>query len=121
MSNNETWIDTAEKIALFRNQGKGGDAARLLEISPTNRTIAGRKQAVLLATLRFSASYYKTLYPAVKTSYVWIDDLCDIIESYQLTINGEQNSRRQAIKVMVANAIQFFKGGKKDNVEGITQ
>jgi hypothetical protein len=121
MSNNETWIDTAEKIALFRNQGKGDDATRLLEISPTNRTIAGRKQAILLATLRFAASYYTNLYPENKTSYIWIDQLCDNIEEYQLTLDGEQNSRRQFIKVAIGNIIGMFKAKAGDKSEVITK
>lgn len=117
---NETWIETAEKIALFRNQGKGGDAARLLEISQTNRTIASREQAVVLATLRFAADYYAKLRPE-KKGYQWLGELCDNIERYQLTLDGEQNSRRQFMRVAISSISQFLKGNKNNNSENVTQ
>lgn len=121
MSNQESWIENAEKYALFLNEGEGGEAIELLKISPTNRTIAGRRQAVILATLRFAGNYYRTLYPLKETSYRWIHDLCDNIEEYQLTLDGEQNSRRQFIKTIIGNAVNFMKGGKNQNIEGVTK
>lgn len=123
MSYQENWIENAEKYALFLNEGEGGEAIELLKISPTNRTIAGRRQAVILATLRFAGTYYRTIYPENKKSYKWIDDLCDNIEEYQLTLDGEQNSRRQFIKVAIANIAGMFKGKneKADPVTGVSK
>jgi hypothetical protein len=121
MSNQESWIENAEKYALFLNEGDSGEAGKLLEISPSNRTIAGRKQAVILATLRFAGKYYRSLYPDKPKSYEWIDDLCDNIEEYQLTLDGEQNSRRQFIKTVIGKAINMFKGNNKNNQEVMTK
>jgi hypothetical protein len=120
VSNAESWIENAEKYALFLNEGDNGEAGELLKISPTNRTIAGRKQAIILATLRFAGDYFETLYPDNKKSYKWINNLCDTIETYQLTLDGEQNSRRQFIKVAIANLMNMFKGKNKD-VESVTK
>ena len=118
---NQSWVDDAEKYALFLNENGGGEAGKLLEISPTNRTIVGRKQAVILATLRFAAQYYTGIYPDKKNSYQWLNSIADIVEEYQLTIDGEQNSRRQFMKVAIANIAGMFKGNNVKAENAITK
>lgn len=117
MSTNEQWIENAERMALFVNENETGVETELLKISPTNRTVAGKKQAQILATLRFAASYYTSIYPERPKSYVWIGELADIIEQYQLTMDGEQNSRRQFMKVMIAKFMNIFRGARGVNNE----
>ena len=119
MSENKLWIETAENIALFRNQGKGGDASRLLEMTPTNRTIAGKEQAVIMACIRFAGLYYESLYPE-KKKYTYLNALCDIIEGYQLTMSGEENSRRQFMKVSIASIMREQMNRKGEKAEDIT-
>ena len=98
----ESWVQTAEKIILFRNQNRGGDAARLLEISPTNRNLIDREQAVIFSVLRFTASYTKSLYPENKQKWAWLDNLVDMLEEHQLTI--EKDSRLDFMKTVIAQA-----------------
>jgi hypothetical protein len=96
----ETWIQTAEKITLFRNQGRGAEPARLLEISPTNRIIADTSQGIILMVGRYTSRYMSSLYPDNKTKYSWIANGYDDVEEHQLTING--TSREQFMKVAIA-------------------
>jgi hypothetical protein len=117
MSNNEQWIENAENAALFINESESGGENQLLEISPTNRTIAGKKQAVILATIRFAERYFNTIDPVKTDRYSWMGDLCDIVEEYQLTLDGEQNSRRQFIKVMMAKVMNILRGSKEQGAE----
>lgn len=112
---NEQWIENAERLALFVNENESGVETELLKISATNRTIAGKNQARILATLRFAASYYMSIYPEKPRSYAWIGELADIIEQYQLTLDGEQNSRRQFMKVMIAKFMNIFRGARGVN------
>jgi hypothetical protein len=121
MSTPEQWIENAESNALFLNEGEGDGSGKLLEISPSNRTIANRKQAVILATLRFAGNYYRSIYPEREDSYKWIHDLCDNIEEYQLTMDGEQNSRRQFIKVQIAHIASLFNRDKNNKVDPVTK
>jgi hypothetical protein len=100
MAGEETWIQTAEKITLFRNQGRGAEAARLLEISPTNRIIIDRNQAIILMVNRVIQNRMTKLYPDDKFKYTWITGILDGVEEHQLTIDGK--SREQFMKVAIA-------------------
>ena len=118
----ENWAEQAEEIALdlFSKMDSNSESARLLEISPTNRTIVGDEQASVLATLRYASLYYRALYQGEPDKYKHLDDLCDIVEQYTLTLDGEQNSRRQFIKVQMAKmAAMFAKQHKIENMEDI--
>jgi hypothetical protein len=97
----ETWIQQQEKNILFRNQSRGADANRLLEIGRVNRTIIDRDQAILLMVGRVISRRMKSLYTD-KNKYQWIDDICDLVESHQQTMSGETNSRIQFMKVAIA-------------------
>lgn len=112
----EEWAAQSEEIALqlLSDMSASGGAYQLLLMSNTNRTIISRKQAIILATLRFAANYYRSLYPKKKDSYKWIDDLCDIIEGYQLTMVGDDNSRRQFMKVEMARLASMVNRDKKN-------
>lgn len=114
----EKWAEEAEEIAedLLSNDEADAGVSKLLEISPTNRTIATRDQAIVLATLRFAGYHYKKLY-ANPDYYGYFDFLADTVESYQLTVSGEENSRRQFMKTWVARATNIFKFRRGDTLE----
>lgn len=102
----ETWVEKAEDFMLFGQHDDGGDISKLLEMTPTNRTIAGKEQAVILANLRFRANYFTRVSPG----YEYLNIVCDIVEGYQLTMDGEQNSRRQFMKASIGRAINKLMG-----------
>ena len=96
----ETWIQTAEKITLFKNQGRGAEAARLLEISPTNRVLIDRTQAIILLVGRLQARRMTKLYPDNKIKWDFQTQILDDVEEHQLTMNGL--SREQFMKMGIA-------------------
>lgn len=106
----ENWIETAEKITLFRNQGRGAEPARLLEISPTNRILVDTDQAVLLLINRTVSSRVRSYYPDNKSKYLYTTQIPDNVEEHQLTMDGK--SREQFMKVAIA---QYQ--GKNDKVK----
>lgn len=114
MSGEETWIARAEKITLFRNQGKGSEAVRLLEISPTNRIIIDRHQALVLLAARTGAMRFRSHYSVDKSKWAWMDNMCNILEEHQLTFAG--TSREQFMKVAIAQ-FQGMVSKAKNEVE----
>jgi hypothetical protein len=118
MSDQETWVQTQENLILFKNKGEQNNAGRLLEISPTNRTIISRDQGVTLAVLNFTHNYFRKLYPDQPIRYSWLKDVRVNVEEYQQTMAGETNSRIQFIKTTVAEFQALWNkatGGKKQD------
>lgn len=112
------WLENAEEQVFIEESENGKDPAeRLLEISSTNRTIATREQGIILAGIRITADYYNCL-SKIPRRYDYLNRWCDFIEAYQLTMDGEQNSRRQFIRVLSAQLVaEMHKLGK----DGATQ
>lgn len=108
----ETWIQTAEKITLFKNQGRGAEAARLLEISPTNRILIDRNQAIILLIARLQARHFEKLYPDNKVKWDFLTRILDDVEEHQLTMNGL--SREQFMKTAIAQYQGEKNSGKKE-------
>lgn len=118
----DKWIENAEDIVLFSNQGQGAEAIRLLEIGPVNRTIVDENQAYGLLVLRMAARYFRKMYPAevdtkkpgeiLPSKYKYLDDDCDSIEAYQQTMVGETNSRIQFMKVAIEQAQGILRNAK---------
>lgn len=114
----EQWIENAEKnMNFFRNIGKGAEAARLLEISPTNRILVDRDQAVLLMVVRLMAGRFGSYYPDTD-QYKWINDEDDMIEEHQLTIEGK--SRLQFMQTAIAQ-VQNTMNRVKHEAEVLTK
>lgn len=118
----DKWLENAEDIVLFSNQGQGADATRLLEIGPVNRTIVDDNQAYGLLVLRMAARYFRRINPPVENKlkpgeflpdkYKYLDDDCDSIEAYQQTMVGETNSRIQFMKVAIEQAQGLLRNAK---------
>lgn len=118
----EKWIENAEDLVLFSNQGQGAEAIRLLEIGPVNRTIVDENQAYGLLVLRMAARYFRKInLPLVNPDkpgeylpdrYKYLDDDCDSIEAYQQTMVGETNSRIQFMKVAIEQAQGILRNAK---------
>lgn len=89
MPNNMTWIEEQKKNRLFRGSGHGSDAAKMLEISQTNRIINTAQARKLIAARYLS----KTL--KIKS----IDYLCDLVEAAQLCVDAQ--SRQDFMKVAI--------------------
>jgi hypothetical protein len=107
--NEETWIQQAEKIYLFRNTGKGAEAARLLEISSTNRILIDRNQAIILMVGRLQTRRMVNLYKDGKYSHS--DSILNDVEEHQLTMDGK--SREQFMKVAIAQ----YQGGNQNKAK----
>lgn len=93
----ETWIEKAEQFSLFSNSGKGAEAARLLEISNTNRLIVDEDQAVILQLCRFIGGRLDSLYNDKR--YDWWNESLVRVEEHQATMDGY--TREQYIKVAI--------------------
>ena len=85
----KTWIQEQKDNRLFRGSGQGGDAIKMLEISPTNRNISAVQGRKLTA-----ARYINDL-----LGITAIDDLCDLVEEAQLCVDAE--SRQNFMKVAI--------------------
>lgn len=103
----QTWAQKAEEnMELFSNVGRGAEAARLLEITETNRILCDRDQAIILQVGRIIQRRFMSLKsggtqlttpgspaPAVKTNrYQWVKDIFDNVEYHQATIDGKTRS-----------------------------
>lgn len=104
----ERWIDEQKKNRLFRGSGQGGDAIKMLEISPTNR-ILSPTQAKKLTAARFINDVL---------GITCISKLCDMVEAAQLCT--DEKSRVEFMKV----AIEQWQGkvaaaGKKITLENL--
>jgi hypothetical protein len=103
----QTWAQKAEEnIELFTNIGKGAEAARLLEITQTNRILVDRDQAVILQVGRILQRRFMSLkprslrlavagVPADKEKinrYQWLKEIFDNVEYHQATIDGKTRS-----------------------------
>ncbi len=110
----ETWIEEQENAIIFDESGNSGgaEASRLLEISPTNRIIVNSDQAKLLMVLRMAAMRFRKWYFDTD-KYKYIDDVANMIEEHQLTLEGE--SRFQFSRVAIAQYIaRLITRGKRE-------
>lgn len=85
----KTWIEEQKANRLFRGGGRGGDAQKMLEHSPTNKYVSqgqGRKTT--------SARYI-----GEAMGIFSIGHLCDMIEQTQLCVDGR--SRDNFMKVAI--------------------
>lgn len=111
MSSEESWAEQAENKALFESDDEAADLAQLLEISPTNRTIANANQARLLASLRYVAWHFAGKNKIKQSKdYAGMGFLADTVEAYQLTLAGEYNSRVQFIKAYIGKILASMTG-----------
>lgn len=103
----KTWIQEQKENRLFRGSGRGGDASKMLDISPTNRIInadQGRK----LTACRFLTSLLE-----VKC----INELADLVEHAQLCVDGK--SREQFMKVAIEQWQGKLAAGRKFTIESL--
>lgn len=107
MSERNKWIDEQKKNKLFRGGGSGGDAARMLEISPTNRDLSAEQARELTA-----ARYINDL-----LCINALADLCDMIEAAQLCVDGK--SRENFMKVAIEQWQGKVAAGRKFSVESL--
>jgi len=108
-----TWAQKAEEnIELFTNAEKSGDAARMLEITPANRILINREQAVILQIGRLMQSRFMHVRSGVHwgievskpvvsdnptsiskaNKYLWIKELLDNVELHQATLDAKTRS-----------------------------
>jgi len=83
------WIEEQKKNVLFRQKASGGDASRMLEISPTNRYI-NSSQAKRLTSARYIGELL-----GVKC----YNELADLVEKAELCVDGR--SRADYMKVAI--------------------
>ena len=86
----KTWIEEAEDNHMFMGGEASGDAARMLEISPTNRDISAG-QNILLIVNRGLAS--------VNHDSGYMLQLCSDVELAQLVTDGQ--SRKDFMRVAI--------------------
>ena len=119
-----TWAQKAEEnIELFTNAGKGAEAARMLEITPANRILVDREQAIILQIGRLMQSRFMGLKyinrwgitvisPSVEigiqekekvNKYQWIEEILNGVEEHQATI--EARTRSDFKEVAIAQGI----------------
>jgi len=85
----EEWRQQQEQNALYRLSEGDGHLGRFLECGVGNR-ITTPEQAKLISGLRAMARWRGR-------GWEWMDDICDDVENYQLTIGAPVNSRTQLL------------------------
>lgn len=85
----EEWRQQQEQNALYKLSEGEGILKPFLEVGHANR-IHSVEQAKLLSTLRGVSRWRGK-------AWKWIDDFCDSVEDYQLTIGAPVNSRTQLL------------------------
>lgn len=103
----ETWIEEQKKNPLFKGSGSGGDAARMLELSPTNRNISARQGRKLAG-----ARYINGL-----LGITALEDLCLLIEQTQLCVDAR--SRADYMKVAIEQWQGKLSSNKKFTLENL--
>lgn len=103
----KTWIQEQKDNRLFRGSGQGGDAVKMLDISPTNRRISAVQGRKLTA-----ARYINDL-----LGISAISELCDMIEQAQLCVDGQ--SRADFMKVAIEQWQGKIAAGRKFSVESL--
>jgi len=103
----KTWIQEQKENRLFRGSGKGGDAIKMLEISPTNRIISPVQGRKLTA-----ARYINKL-----LGITCINELCDLVEAAQLCVDAK--SRSDFMKVAIEQWQGKVAAGRKFSVESL--
>lgn len=103
----KTWIQEQKENKLFRGGGHGGDAARMLEISPTNRNISSVQGRKLTAARYINDMLGINAY----------GDLCDLVEKAQLCVDAK--SRQDYMKVAIEQWQGKIAAGRKFSVESL--
>lgn len=103
----KTWIEEQKSNRMFRGSGQGGDAIKMLEISPTNRIISGGQGRKL------TGARYINQFLGITA----IGDLCNLIEETQLCVDGR--SRQEYMKVAIEQWQGKIASNKKLSLENL--
>lgn len=101
------WIDEQKENRLFMGSGQGGDAAKMLEISPTNRILSPKQARKVTA-----ARYINDL-----LGITCISKLCDMVEAAQLCT--DEKSRVEFMKVAIEQWQGKIANAKRITLENI--
>lgn len=99
----EVWVKQQKSEALFTLRQGVNMLEKFVQIGKANR-IVSIQQARLLSRDRFIAA---------NMGWPWLNDLCDFVEDYQLTIGWPENSRTQLL-----SAVQFTQWAEHDSKKG---